>query len=472
MQVLPQDVDSQYGIAQSPIGPSPSQSPLAFQPFGPAPSGPPTAYTSALARSASASGSVNLSRLSRSPSGSTATATATATTSRGSAAPAVASAAAAEQADAAAGVAVLGGSPRGGDQEPPMGVTPPSEEPASVRVISGGGGEADTLVDDAQATQPRNQPVSFSLAVEPAITSPPSLKSPPALQDAQASDPVQIQEDSGIAAVSSPGTDQLPTDSQDSAQAAGSDAASRAGDDSQAATAPSSTELQQSMKAVLSGEDQAMQASLAAANAAGGEQVKDMLVPSSHLQEGTLLAQAGRPPQADPSLTQASTSSNPSSGSPRLQAAESSPDGSPSVASTPGLSTDVAAGGELTTSRAVGVQEQQPEQAGECGDQQTWVDAETRDGTAARQGDASGQIADKFRWAASVSHVALRRHAQIHLVALHKHVYIEGSSMVCACLSPPCCVAILAYGSFGRHASQGMPCLWQKVVTCCAAGQA
>ncbi|KAL0035268.1 hypothetical protein WJX79_009470 [Trebouxia sp. C0005] len=41
VKVLTQDVDSQYGIAHSPIGPSPSQSPLAFRPFGSAPTGPP-----------------------------------------------------------------------------------------------------------------------------------------------------------------------------------------------------------------------------------------------------------------------------------------------------------------------------------------------------------------------------------------------------------------------------------------------
>ncbi|KAL0054988.1 hypothetical protein WJX82_005488 [Trebouxia sp. C0006] len=61
VKVLPQDVDSQYGIAHSPIGPSPSQSPLAFRPFGSAPTGPPSAYSSALARTASASNNSNMS---------------------------------------------------------------------------------------------------------------------------------------------------------------------------------------------------------------------------------------------------------------------------------------------------------------------------------------------------------------------------------------------------------------------------
>lgn len=409
MQVLPQDVDSQYGIAQSPIGPSPSQSPLAFQPFGRAPSGPPTAYTSALALSATASGSGNLSRLSQSPSDSTATATAT--TSRGPAA-------SAEQADAAPGVAVSGGSSRGGDQQPPMGVTPPSEDSGSVRSTSGGGGEIDTLVDNAQAAQARDQPASPSSAVEPAITSPPSPRPPASSQDLQASDPSQGQGDSGIAAVSSPSTDQPPTDSQDPAQAAGLDAASLAGNESQAAAPPSSTELQQSMKAVLSGEDQAMQASLAAANAAGGEQVKDMLVPSPapSSQGGPPLAQADHPYQADPSLAQASAPWNPPSESPPLQAAHSSPN--VSEASTLGLSTDVAAGKESTASRAVGLQEQQPEQAGEGGNEQTWVDAEIGERTAASRGDASGQIADKFRWG-SLSHML---HRWLHS---HTHPHIQ-----------------------------------------------
>lgn len=63
VQVLPQDVDPQYGIAHSPLGPSPSQSPLA-RPFGAAPTGAPSAYTSAVARSSSLSSSDNLARLS------------------------------------------------------------------------------------------------------------------------------------------------------------------------------------------------------------------------------------------------------------------------------------------------------------------------------------------------------------------------------------------------------------------------
>ena len=66
--MLPQDVDPEYGIAHSPLGPSPSQSPLAFKPFGAAPTAPPSAYSSAVARSSSLSNSGNLSRLSRSAS--------------------------------------------------------------------------------------------------------------------------------------------------------------------------------------------------------------------------------------------------------------------------------------------------------------------------------------------------------------------------------------------------------------------
>ena len=64
LQVLAQDIDPQYGIAHSPLGPSPSQSPIA-RPFGAAPTAPPSAYTSAVARSSSLSNSGNLSRLSR-----------------------------------------------------------------------------------------------------------------------------------------------------------------------------------------------------------------------------------------------------------------------------------------------------------------------------------------------------------------------------------------------------------------------
>ena len=282
MQVLPQDVDSQYGIAQSPIGPSPSQSPLAFQPFGPAPSAPLSAYTSALARSASASGSGNLSRQSKSPSDNKATATATATAPGGGAA-AAAAAPAAEQGEVALGVAVLGGSPRGGAHKEPMGVTPPSEEDGtSLRSVTSSTAQTDTLAEEAQAAWASEQPVSFSSEMESTASRPAAAPQDPDL--------VQVQEGSAITAVTSQSTEQQPTDSsQNSAQAAGAEAA----DESQAAAPPSKTELQQSMKAVLSGEDQAMQASLAAANAAGGEQVKDMGVPSpsssSHLQEGMAL---------------------------------------------------------------------------------------------------------------------------------------------------------------------------------------
>ena len=217
MQVLPQDVDSQYGIAQSPIGPSPSQSPLAFQPFGPAPSAPLSAYTSALARSASASGSGNLSRHSKSPTDNKATATATATAPGGAAAVA---AAAAEQGDVVPGVAVLGGNPRGAHGEP-VGVTPPSEEDgASVRSVTSSTAQTDTWAEEVHAAQPSGQPVSSSSEMQSTASRPAAAPQDP--------DPVQVQEGSAITAVTSQSTKQQPTDSsQDSAQAAGTDAGIR-----------------------------------------------------------------------------------------------------------------------------------------------------------------------------------------------------------------------------------------------------
>lgn len=388
MQVLPQDVDSQYGIAQSPIGPSPSQSPLAFQPFGSAPSAPLTAYTSALARSASAGGSANLSRLSRSPSGGTPTPT-----------PADPAAVAPED-------AVLGGGSWGGEQ--PAGLTPPSEDGASVGSVTSSTAQTDTLEDDAQAAQPSAQPMLSSSSTEAATMSHPAL-SPAARQERQQAS--QVQEASTIMSPLSP--DQPPTDAQASAEAAGADAeaACPAGRESQAGP-PSKTELQQS-KAVLSGEDQAMQASLAAANAAGGEQVKDALpVPSPHLQEDPSLAQADLPTPSHPTLTQASPGQEPpSEPSASQQTAQSSPDALPSTTAMPGLSRDAAAENEATASTAAGMQEQQPKQAGASGDDQSGADA---DSLASRQGAASGQIADRFRWEGlgSVTRCLLHRHAQ------------------------------------------------------------
>ena len=386
-------MDSQYGIAQSPIGPSPSQSPLAFQPFGSAPSGPPSAYTSALARSTSVSGSGNMSKLSRGSNGSIATA------SRSTAA------AAAEDHDAAPGVAMKGGSPGGSEQ--PLGLAPLSEDGSSVRSVAGDTSQTDTLQEGDQAAEQSDPPTSPSASAQSPTT---SLS--PAPQHSQSA---EIGDKSASVGVLQPSTDESAPDRKESAHQAGADAACQSAGESQEAAdpaadesqdavgraaeepqaaAPSETELQQSMKAVLSGEDQAMQESMAAANAAGGEQLKDALPsPSSEAS----LTQADCQSPSHPTMTEALSASAPASGS-GLQDAPSSPDALPPHATVSGLSSDATAGDEpMSSSASSSVQEHQLEQAEASGGEQGKADAEAPDRTAAGQAHSSGQIADKFR---------------------------------------------------------------------------
>lgn len=418
-QVLPQDVDSQHGIAQSPIGPSPSQSPLAFQPFGSAPSGPPSAYTSALARSTSASGSGKISKLSRSTSGNTA-----ATTTQSPAA--AAAVAAVEPHDATLADDMRAGSP--GADEDTMGAASLSQDRLSVPSATGNISQTDTLQDNAQAPEQHIQSVSSSPIPQASTASVPgSAEAGPQHQQS-----AQIGEDSAGAGVSQPSNDQSPTGSHDSAKQAPADAAGQAADESQhvagqaadesqgaagqaadesqhaarqaanespaAANAPSETELQQSRDAVLSGEDQAMQESVAAANPAGGEQVKDSLPAPSLARDPP--RQADCPNPTHPTLTPTSGPPSESSG---LQGAASSPDvpavssamaADMAVADVAAADVSAAAEGTSPADDYTTGQEQEVEskQAGSSG-----TGAEASDSTAAGQSSSSGQFADRLR---------------------------------------------------------------------------
>ena len=440
MQVLPQDVDSQHGIAQSPIGPSPSQSPLAFQPFGSAPSGPLSAYTSALARSTFASGSGNISKLNRSISGSTATA------SRNQAA--ADSATASEHHDAAPGLDGRGASL--GARQQTTAATPASDDGS----VHDNTSQTNTLQDNAQSAEQTSQPTSPSPSRHLGTTRlSGSTQAAP-----QQSQSVQIRGDAAGGGISQPITNQSPTDIQELAQQAPTNAIAQAADESQdaasqaagesqdaasqaagesqaaasqaagesqaadgelqhatsqaadqsqaAADAPSESELQQSMDAVLRGEDQAMQESMAAANAAGGEQLKDLLpTPSS---EGDPPAQADCPSPTHPTLIQAS---DPASTAAVLQGAASSPDVLTVPSAVLGVAADKTAdvAAEVTvaaemTSPAVpnSGQEQQLEQAETSGSEGAEISAEASDNTAAGQTSSSGQLADRFRLSSNI----------------------------------------------------------------------
>ena len=414
MQVLPQDVDSQHGIAQSPIGPSPSQSPLAFQPFGSAPSGPPSAYTSALARSTSASGNGNMSKLNRSSSGSTAT------VNRSPAA----TAATAENHDAASAVDVRRGSL--GERQQATGATPWSEDGA----VADNTPQTDTLQDSTEGAEQSSETTSSSKSEESG-----SASLPGSVSSVHQAPSAQIEGEAAGAEVLQPSTDQSPTDTQDSAQQAPApargqaadepqDAASQAADESQDAAssaagdsqhaagpaadepqaaadaAPSKTELQQSMNAVLSGEDQAMQESMAAANAAGGEQLKD-LFPSPSKKDDPL-AQADHQSPTHPTLTQASSALGPPSG-PLQGAAASSSDALLGPAAVSRVAADKAAADVTAAAKVTSSEASSPEQARQL--QQAEAErsegaetgAEASDSTAAGQTNSSGQIAERFR---------------------------------------------------------------------------
>ena len=374
MQVLPQDVDSQYGIAHSPIGPSPSQSPLAFQPFGSGPSGPRSAYSSALARSASASGSGNLSKLNRSTSGNTANA------SKGDISDAAAAAAVGvEHHDAAKGTAELSGSPITHEQA--IGLPPLSEEGSSVRSAA----STSSLTDIAQyetkvAEQPGGFTEAFLLsdsAAHDSATPPSTAQQIPLPEQVASSDAT----DSGVPQTSP--TQQAAAPDESSHQAGTQAAPAQAADESQAAT-PSEEQLQQSMDAVLRGEDQAMQESMAAANAAGGEQVRDAMPSSSSGLQGKPQEASTAAPEASHTPSDAQDAPlHENEGAVSTSAAASCDDGSDRGSS--GASAEAASG-----------QMQSPSEAEAASAQQEEIGSDKLAGSG--HTSSSGQIAHRYRW--------------------------------------------------------------------------
>jgi len=268
MQVLPQDVDSQYGIAHSPIGPSPSQSPLAFRPFGSAPTGPPSAYSSALARTASASNNSNMSSAALAR---TASATGSGNISRLS-----------ESTSREEVTGVSGGLPRVSSEVTGVSsgevltaaqgaqqslTNPPEEDKRHQSAVSLTSDVDSFLGSDLAASQPSTEGKSAVAELDTTATA--SAQSEATQQNAASGD----QADTGDLQF------QAGQLSINTVLAAGPEAASEGvqAADKAVAAAPNDAELQQSMDAMLSGEDQAMQESLAAANAAAGEHVGDFL---------------------------------------------------------------------------------------------------------------------------------------------------------------------------------------------------
>lgn len=348
-QVLPQDVDSQYGIAHSPIGPSPSQSPLAFRPFGSAPTGPPSAYSSALARTASASNNSNISgtALAR-----TASATGSGNISRLS-----------ESTSREEVTCLSGGLPRVSSEVTGVGsgevlapaqssqqsVTSPLEEDKRHQSAVSLTSDADSLLgSDPAASQPSTEGKSSVAELDTTATASAlsEAKQQSAASDDQA-DTGGLQFQAGHLSINTVTAAGLEAASE------GMQAAGKA-----AAAAPNDAELQQSMDAMLSGEDQAMQESLAAANAAGGEHVSDFL-PSR------------------------------SSGLQLLSAAEPSSDHtSPPEVEAAALAAGALSGGDgPTNDEAVAEATGSNQQPG----------SEPVEGPALEKGDGSGQIADRYR---------------------------------------------------------------------------
>lgn len=352
VQVLPQDVDSQYGIAHSPIGPSPSQSPLAFRPFGSAPTGPPSAYSSALARTASASnnsnmsstalartasatGSGNISRLSESTSREEVTGI--------SDGPRVSS----EVTGVSSGEVLTAA--QGSQQSLTTALAEDKRHQSAVSLTS----DADSLpASDPAASQPSTEGKSAVSELDTTATA--SALSEAKQQSAASGE----QADTGGLQI------QAGQLSINTALAAGPEAASEGvqAANTAPAAAPNDAELQQSMDAMLSGEDQAMQESLAAANAAAGEHVGDFL-PSR------------------------------SSGLQQLSIAESSSDHtSPPEEEAAALAAGASPAGDgPTNDEAIG--EQHAEATGS--NQQPGL--EPADGPALEKSNGSGQIADRYR---------------------------------------------------------------------------
>ena len=349
VQVLPQDVDSQYGIAHSPIGPSPSQSPLAFRPFGSAPAGPPSAYSSALARTASASNNSNMSG--------TALVRSASATGSGNISRLSESTSREEVTGVSGGLTrvsseVTGGSSSGevltAAQSSQQSLTSLPEEDKAHQSRAKLASDVDSLPDsDPAASLPSTEGKTTVAELDRTVTA--SALSEAAQQNAASDD----QTDTGDLQFQA---GQLSTNS---VLADGPEAASEGmqAADKAPATAPNNAELQQSMDAMLSGEDQAMQESLAAANAAGGEHVgKFLTARSSGLQQM---------PTAEPSSGHTSP--------PEEEAAALAAGASP-------------AGDGPTNDQAV------PEATGS----NLQPGSESAEGPALEKGDGSGQIADRY----------------------------------------------------------------------------
>ena len=345
VQVLPQDVDSQYGIAHSPIGPSPSQSPLAFRPFGSAPTGPPSAYSSALARTASASNNSNMS--------STALARTASATGSGNISRLSESTSREEVTGVSGGLTrvsseVTGGSSSGevltAAQSSQQSLTSLPEEDKAHQSRASLASDVDSSPgSDPAASLPSTEGKTTVAELDRTVTA--SALSEAAQQNGVSDD----QTDTGELQFQA---GQLSTNS---VLAAGPEAASEG---MQAADkAPNNAELQQSMDAMLSGEDQAMQESLAAANAAGGEHVGKFLTARS---SGLQLMPTAEPSSGHTSL-------------PEEEAAALAAGASP-------------AGDGPTNDQAV------PEATGS----NLQPGSEPAEGPALEKGDGSGQIADRY----------------------------------------------------------------------------
>ncbi len=318
-------MDSQYGIAHSPIGPSPSQSPLAFRPFGSASSGPPSAYSSALARTASASnnssmstsvhaptastsGTANISRLSKSTSSGEVTAGSGEFTAGSDGVTAGSSGVTAGSGAVTAGSSGITGASSGallevqtvpgGIQQGDAEATAPAfdSSEAQQQALSAAGltplveqhkGEehAASIATDADSMPTSNQSAvqsdpSSATAAAAATANDAHLESKSTPH--QATPPQSSTDQEADSSAFLTRVDQLSIQPdpeavyQAAAEAAGPEATSEA-----TAAPPDEAELRQSMDAMLSGEDQAMKESLAAANAAGGERVGEAAASTS-----------------------------------------------------------------------------------------------------------------------------------------------------------------------------------------------
>ncbi|KAL0035726.1 hypothetical protein WJX77_000104 [Trebouxia sp. C0004] len=267
VKVLPQDVDSHYGIAHSPIGPSPSQSPLAFRPFGSAPAGPPSAYSSALARTASASTNSNIPGTALARTASTTGSSNISRLSESTTREAVTGVSSGPTRVSSENTGVSSGEVLAPAQSSQQSLTSLPEEDRRLQSAVSLTSDVDSLPgSDPAASQLSTAGNSTVGELDKTVT-------PSAPSKAQQSTASGDQADTGDLQFLA---GQL---SINAVLAAGPLAASEGlqATDKAPAAAPNEAELQQSMDAILSGEDQAMQESLAAANAAGGEHVSNFL---------------------------------------------------------------------------------------------------------------------------------------------------------------------------------------------------